>query len=165
MKSNFSESSSSHNTLINKLRANLNNDVQLKTSQEYRDLSTFLDEYKSNDSKETNIIDQGRKIAYSIPEKRLPQFFELLEKCRNGKLEISFSEKQFEPSGIMLDFDILQETDKSQLEDSHFYSLTRQIIELLSNILIFNEDKIVTYVMILRKTKTEYKEECKKVSY
>lgn len=152
--------SSPNNTLFNKLDAKLDNNLQLKTNGSYRELTAFLRDHKSTETKTSNIIDQGQKIAYYVPEKLLPRFFAILEKCRRDKLVLSFSEKQLEPSGIMLDFDILQDGEKSQLDDSHFYSLTRHIIELLSTMLSFKEtEKITTYVMILKKKTTEYKDE------
>lgn len=143
---------------FNALDAKIVHSLQEKTSSSYRELNLFLQDHRSKEKGDSNIIDQGRKISYNIPDKLLPRFFTILEKCRKEKLILGFSEKQLEPSGIMLDFDILQEDEKSQLIDSHFYSLTRQIIELISAMLSFdNIDKIVTYVMILRKTETEYK--------
>jgi phage/plasmid-associated DNA primase len=158
MNDDSKENSPPHNTLFNRLDAKLDNNLQLKTNSSYRELTAFLRDYKSDDSADTNIIDQGQKIAYNIPEKLLPRFFEILEKCRKDKLTLNFSEKQLDPSGIMLDFDILQDSEKSQLDDSHFYSLTRHIIEMLASMISFDDEKVITYVMILRKTKTEYKD-------
>lgn len=158
MSVNHEDLSASNDTLFNRLDAKLDNDIQLKTNSSYRELTTFLREYKSAGSDQTNIIDQGQKVPYNIPDKLLPRFFSILEKCRKDKLVLSFSEKQLDPSGIMLDFDILQEVENSQISDSHFYTLTRYIIKLLTTILQFDSEKFTTYAMILRKTKTEYKD-------
>lgn len=158
MSDDHKEKSPTHNTLFNQLDAKLDNNLQLKTNASYRELTAFLRDYRSENTEDTNIIDQGQKISYNIPEKLLPRFFDILEKCRKDKLVLNFSEKQLEPSGIMLDFDILQDDEKSQLNDSHFYSLTRHITELLADILSFDDDKFKTYVMVLKKTKTEYKD-------
>lgn len=162
MGSETKESSSTHNTLYDRLDARLDNNIQLKTNPSYRELATFLRDYKSEDTSSTNIIDQGQKMAYNIPEKLIPRFFSILEKCRLDKLILSFSEKQIEPSGIMLDFDILQDGEKSQLKDRHFYSLTRHVMELLAEILTPDSiENVITHVMILRKTACEYKDEDK----
>lgn len=156
--SETSISNSVDNNLFNGIEAKLNKNVQLNTNFTYRELISFIKDYRKTGN-EHNIIDQGQKISYNIPEKLINRFLSILERCRRENLILSFSESQKEPSGIMLDFDILQEYEKSQLEDSHFYSLSRKIIEMLSSMVEFDKhDKFVTYVLILRKHMTEYKE-------
>ena len=146
--------------VFHNIDAKLDNNLQLKSSASYRELTTFLRDYKSRESGDSNIIDQGLKIAYCIPEKLLPRFFILLEKCRSDKLILNFSEKQLEPSGLMLDFDILQEGEDSQLSDASFYKIARVVFELISTMIPSNTS-ISTHAMILRKSKTEYKDEDK----
>lgn len=150
--------SSENQALYNRLNARLDSNIQLKTNASYRALAAFLIQYKCESGGDSNIIDQGQKIPYKIPEKLLPRFFDLLERCRKENLVLNFSEKQLEPSGIMLDFDIEQDDEKSQLQDHHFYSLTSSIITMISQMLSFDSvDKITTHVMFLRKTKTDFK--------
>ena len=153
---------SSSNVQFDKLGARISNNFQLRTSNEYRNLSSFLEEFKCIQGQNSNIIDQGQKIAYEIPDTIIPRFFNLLEKCRKKKVVTSFSEKQLEPSGLMLDFDIIQEGEKSQLQDDHFYNITRCTMEVISNMLSYETDaKFTTHVIILRKTKTEFKQQSK----
>jgi phage/plasmid-associated DNA primase len=156
---NLMKKTAPHNTSFKAFDAKLTNNLNLKTNATYRELTAFVSGYKSAKTEDTNIIDQGQKISYNIPEKLLPQFFDLLEKCRRDGLTLNYSEKQLEPSGIMLDFDIMQDEEKSQLEDSHFYTMARHVIEMLSGMFVFTDsDRFSTYIMILRKVKTEYKE-------
>jgi phage/plasmid-associated DNA primase len=149
----------SSNIILNTLDAQLTNTVQLNNNASYRELSIFLKDHRSDDSEKTNIIDQGKKIAYAIPEKLIPRFFDSLEKCRREKLMLNFSEKQQDPSGLMLDFDILQENEKSQLDDSHFYTLTRAIMEIYSTMVDIGHIGVIkTWAIALRKPKTMYKQ-------
>lgn len=145
---------------LHKIDARLDSNIQLKSSASYRELNSFLRDYKSREAGDSNIIDQGLKIAYCIPEKLLPRFFTLLEKCRTDKLVLNFSEKQLEPSGLMLDFDIMQEGEDSQLTDPSFYKIARVIFELFST-MVPPTTNLSTHAMILRKPKTEYKNEDK----
>jgi phage/plasmid-associated DNA primase len=158
MMSSKSVDSSNSNALYNHLNAKLDNNLQLKSSASYRSLTAFLTQYKCESGGDSNIIDQGQKIPYKIPDKVIPKFFTLLDKCRKEKLILNFSEKQQDPSGIMLDFDIEQAEEKSQLQDHHFYSLTNSIIKMIAGMLKFDSiTKISTYVMFLRKTSTEFR--------
>lgn len=153
----YQSDNTSNNTLIYKrLDAKLDNKLQLRNHASYRALSSFLINYKCESGGKSNIIDQGQKIPYNIPPKILPKFFDLLEKCRREDLILNFSEKQLEPSGIMLDFDIEQDTEKSQLQDHHFYSLTSSIMKEICSMLN-TTDKITTHILFLRKKDTEYK--------
>ena len=151
------DNTSTYGTLID---AKLDNDQQLTTKSSYRKLMSFLKDYKNDANRtDTNIIDQGQKVPYAIPEKIIPEFFKLLEQCRKEDLILHFSEKQQEPSGLMLDFDIIQDGNDSQLTDSHFYILTRLIVELVFSMLSPETDVSTVHVMILKKKNTEYKKD------
>ena len=99
---------------------------------------------------EFNIVDQSGKKSYNIPETVIPQFFEMLEKCRNDKLSLSFFERQLEYSGIMLDFDIKQKQSQSQLTDGHIYNLIKGVLKHIIKVL--NVQSLLTNVLVLRKT-------------
>lgn len=147
-----------NNDIFNTLNANLDNTIQLRTNASYRDLQTFLKPFnnKEGDKENTNIIDQGMKVSYAIPEKVLPRFFKSLEQCRLEGLALNFSEKQIDPSGLMLDFDIKQENEKSQLDDSHFYTMVRIVLEVFSGMVETKDTSFKTWAVALRKPKTVY---------
>ena len=71
----------------------------------------------------TNIVDRLAGKCYNIPEKKLPIMFKLMESCRRGKMKMMITEKQLSYSGIMLDFDIYQDTEEDQLTDEIFHLL------------------------------------------
>jgi phage/plasmid-associated DNA primase len=155
-------------SVFNKLDAQLDNTVQLKTNSTYNELQSFLQKYKiqkstngNNNNKHSvsNIIDQGRKISYDIPNLLIPEFFRLLELCRKQRMVLNFSEKQIEPSGIMLDFDIKQAGEKCQVSDDHCYSLVTRLVDVIIKCLVPCDVKYDIYIMVLKKIKTEYREE------
>lgn len=72
----------------------------------------------------TNIIDQGNKKTYAIPDDILLQLFKYLNACRLESSITHFSEKQKDQSGFMLDLDIITTNKNVCLTDKHFYRLT-----------------------------------------
>jgi phage/plasmid-associated DNA primase len=144
-------------TFSEDVNANVTESIQKMTIPAYSIMATFLRQFVSQDDN-ANIIDQGKKQKYFIPETQIPDFFKLLEDCRTSGAVMNLSEKQLEHSGIMLDFDILQENDKSQLTYSHFYTITQEVLIHVLKIIVPDTDKFTTNVMILRKKKLEYKE-------
>ena len=145
----------------------LTHNTRYSVSSSYRALVDLLAEYKisSKDVKTracSNIIDMGRKISYNIPVNALPVYFNTLEKCRKEGLVLNFAEKQENVSGIMLDFDILQQDEKSQLTNDHFSMLTRMVLDALSFYISPEQMvKITSYAMVLKKKATEYKQDSK----
>jgi hypothetical protein len=142
--------------VFNKLDAELDNTVQVKTNSTYNELQSFLQKYKiqkssighnANQQSVSNIIDQGRKISYDIPNLLIPEFFNLLELCRKQRMVLNFSEKQIEPSGIMLDFDIKQAGEQFQITDDHHYSLVTRLVELIINCLVPCDVKCDIYII------------------
>lgn len=107
--------------------------AQKKHDINYRNLYQFIQDNahlyitEKGDSK-TNIIDQREKKTYALPINVLHQLYNLLEKCRLEGSMVHFSERQVDPSGLMLDFDILT-TDKDIM-------LTEKTLSKLTNLLI-----------------------------
>ena len=126
------------------------------------ELVSFLDNpnlINSTGDPTTNIIDRFRGKCYNITGKKLIRFFKLLENCRrNPSIKIMFNEKQGEYSGIMLDFDIHQDTEEEQVDEECIYNLIMAILDILVDIVDFPTKTINTYVAIIRKPNIKYDE-------
>ena len=89
----------------------------------------------------------------NIPLDKLNIFFDLLEKCRKNNLHLNFLEKQNkEYSGIVLDFDILQNNNESLIEDKHFNKITQRIMNVI-NLAVQLPSDIDTTVAIIKREK------------
>lgn len=148
---------------IDPLEADVNYNIQSVQSSDLRDLNDFFSDAKMinppNDPT-TNIINRQALKCYNVPEKKLSKMFKLLEICRRNKQRLMFTEKQQDPSGIMLDFDIYQDTEEDQITDEILYVLCQKIIELLTKILNFKEAKKETFfVGVTRRPKITFNEE------
>lgn len=126
--------------------------VQIPEMQKLR--SFFSDEkmIKQSGDPETNIIDRRTGRCYKVPDKKIPTMFKILEVCRQQGRALMFNEKQSEPSGIMLDFDIYQDNEADQINDNILYLLCQKIVDLLSKILKIPEVWEV-FIGITRKPK------------
>jgi phage/plasmid-associated DNA primase len=137
----------------------INHSFQASHMPEILKLTEFLENAKfirPAGDRETNIMNRLKGICYCIPDRDIPVFFRRLDTChRNKKIVVSFSEKQQEYSGIMLDFDIYQDTDKDQVSDEVIQSLCMGIIEKLITLLKFKDDvkKEIVHIGIIRKPK------------
>jgi hypothetical protein len=148
---------------IDPLDADVNYGIQLVQSADLRNLNDFFSDAKminpSNDPT-TNIINRQALKCYNVPEKKIPKMFKLLEICRRNRQRLMFTEKQQESSGIMLDFDIYQDTEEDQITDEILYVLCQKIIELITKIINFKDaKKEVLYVGITRRPKITWNEE------
>lgn len=123
-------------------------------------LNKFLDDGKmlnGNGDPSTNIIDRQRGKPYNIPPQKINKFFACLEKCRRDKnVPMMICEKQQTYSGLMLDFDIYQDTEKNQLADDLFGILAQSVIEWLRKLLTFKEKKDVIYCGVTRRPSITY---------
>jgi hypothetical protein len=137
--------------------------IQSIQSTQLRDLLDFLQDPKminQSGNPTTNIINRQSGICYNIPDKKLPKFFKLLEACRRVKIKMMMTEKQQPYSGIMLDFDVYQDTDADQITDEMFFVLCQKIVELLMKILNFGDVKKETiYIGITRRPKITFSDE------
>lgn len=137
------------------IQENINVDVQA--------FKTFLDKPETvRESKDpnTNIVDRARSKCYCIPNKSIPKFFEHIEKCRRNDIRFMMYEKQLEYSGIMLDFDIYQDKETSQMNYMQFHRLIQKVITLLVEYLSV-PSKIQIHIGIIKKPKVVYNEEKK----
>lgn len=155
---------------INSYKKNVNilNKIGYENSAEFKELNTFLKEYKldKNDrSVKANVTSPyGR---YLIPNtEKASAFFRLLEKCREKKIALHFREMQYsdlenkEGSGIMIDFDIYQDSDKNPLETKNTQSLCKIIMKCLDNMLDRDRDiNLECYVGVIVKPRLIFNEE------
>lgn len=123
---------------------------QKKHCQGARALNQFIqsiDHIYSTQKKDekTNIIDQGEKKTYAIPNELLIQLFKHLNLCRLENSITHFSEKQCDKSGFMLDLDIITTNKSISLLDKHFYRLTGAIFISLQRDLKFDA-KVPHYI-------------------
>lgn len=118
--------------------------IQESTSVIVRAFRTFLSEPKFINNvgdPETTIVDRTYKRCYNIPEYKISKFFKYLNHCRWKNLKMSMYEKQLEYSGIMLDFDIYQKENFSQLTSDQFHRLSIAVMKILVKYLDFGEEK------------------------
>lgn len=116
---------------------------QKKFSKSIRNLNQYM---QSNErlfvtmkgDSNTNIIDQGAKKTYHFP--CTTDLFTHLENCRLEGSIVHFSEKQVDPSGLMIDFDIITSDSKITILPiiSH---LTKLIFNLLNQDVDLNNTK------------------------
>jgi phage/plasmid-associated DNA primase len=102
----------------------------------------------------TNIIDQGEKKTYFMPNEILYQLFNYLNNCRLEKSITHFSEKQGNKSGLMLDIDIVTTNKNITLTDKHFYRLTGAILIALQKDIKLNNSQ--HYIFYTLKPEVEY---------
>ena len=86
----------------------------------------------------TNIIDQGEKKTYALPNDILMNLFKHLNACRLENSITHFSEKQGDNTGFMLDLDIITTSKNILLTDRHFYRLTGALFVSLQRDLKFD---------------------------
>ena len=150
-------------TEIDPTEYDVNYNIQSNQSPQLRELIKFFSDAKMINPPNhptTNIIDRARGKCYNVPDRKIPNMFKLLEECRLAKQSLMFTERQQDYSGIMLDFDIYQDSEDDQLTDEIFHVLCQKIIELLMKIINFKDAKKETiYIGITRKPKISSKEE------
>jgi len=148
--------------VLQDINYDVNYEIQSHQSTALNDFNRFFDNpnlINEKDNPTTNIIDRFRHRCYKIPDHLIHKMFYYMEKCRlNENISLMMCEKQQEYSGIMLDFDIYQDYDKTQLTSEIFYTLIHQIITLLIKWLDISEKKETIYVGITRKPKVLWNE-------
>jgi hypothetical protein len=146
------------------IRQNEAYSVSKETSDHMRLLLNFMNSDPNNinghNNPTTNIVNLFEKKCYHFPDDEIKKFMRLLENCRRNNDTYSIYEKQGEVSGIMLDFDILQDEEESLLTQDLFFSLLQRIFTAYSNVLDFSECPLDTHVCITKrpviKTETKY---------
>jgi len=139
----------------------------------YKVLTNYIKDFEKTKSdilyQKPNICDVYLKKAYNIPEGKIEYFMKLLNNCQKDKmLKLNFTELQLSDkqnkigSGLMYDFDILQNEKYSKLRDFGFTTLISEILDIINNILDFTKygknSKMCHYACIIQKKEVEYKE-------
>ena len=106
-----------------------------------------------------NLLGGAGKYCYNIPDIKIPTMFKLISNCRANNDKMSINEFQRDYSGIMLDFDIYQDTENSQITDQLLNLLSMEILDLIRTIIKLPEGKTTHYIAIIRRSRISYKEE------
>lgn len=147
---------------INSYKKNVNilNKLGYEDAQEFKELLNFLKQFKLNkadkDVKANITSPNGR---YFLPDgDKAGNFFSLLNQCNNKKFALHFREMQVTDiendvgSGIMLDFDIYQESNKNPLETKNCQDFSSAVMDCLVNMLDCSGREVVeSYVGIIIK--------------
>jgi hypothetical protein len=131
-----------------KKNVNILNKLGYENSLEFKSLINFLKDFKLDKEDRTlkpNVTSNcGR---YLIPDDaRATTFFSMLSNCNNKKIALHFREMQVSDidnevgSGVMIDFDIYQDSNKNPLDTSNCQDLCSNIIQCLASMLEI-EDK------------------------
>lgn len=163
------EENSVENKVIHEHKKNSNilNRLYTNNNEKYKQLQDYLMDYKlTKDSKEETNIFIPNEARFYIPEHKQYRFFEKLKECAKEKLILHFCEKQtsnfYEDigSGIMFDFDLLQESDKNTLHEVPFDKFIKVLFTVVIKLLKYDDD-FETYAAITTKQKLVYKEDIK----
>lgn len=83
----------------------------------------------------TNIIDQGERVTYAMPNDRVQRMLDHLEKCRRAGATTHISERQGSPesprAGLMLDYDFLVTSPRARFDERHAYRISAEIARVL----------------------------------
>ena len=153
----MNEFSEEHNITDYTLPDEFEHSVHSKFNPKLKDLLTLLKDYKT-DGAEFNIIDQVYFKKYNIPDNRLPEFFRLVDELRRNKTKMGFCERQKGPSGIMIDYDVFQSTEKRILDGDDYLLIIHSVLDLLKGYL---KNLIIkdSYVLVIRKPNVEFRKE------
>lgn len=147
-------------SVVNPIEADVRHMILSQESPQLSELMEYLSDpnmITPSQHPSTNIIDRQKLRCYNIPDKKIAKFFKLLEACRRSKIRLMFEEKQQDYSGIMLDFDIYQDGEASQINDEILYLLTHKILELIIKLVDFTAYKKETFhIGITRRPKITY---------
>lgn len=139
----------------------LNNFVQDKLT-ETKKLDTYLSQFRlsKDDNRKPNVTSPTGRFL--IPQEASYDFFSMLNDCHSKKAVLHFRELQVTDyankigSGIMFDFDILQDNNVNTLKTSSLQDFTMSVMKTISNML--DADCVDTYVAIIAKPELEEKQ-------
>lgn len=133
----------------------------------YAYIRKFKLDYKPNDdfdvtkvkTKEVaNICDIGKnKGRYLIPDEKIPVFMELLLNCYKDGLKLHFTEMQTNNieeeigSGIMLDFDILQDDNIDYIANSSISNILYRILEIVLSVIDTTDMNTHIHMCVIKK--------------
>jgi hypothetical protein len=128
--------------------ADVNHKINSIHSTELQQLITFFNDssmINSPGDPTTNIIDRYTKKCYNVPVNKIPKMFKLIDECRKNNISMMLTEKQLDPSGLMFDFDIQQEKNKSQITTDMIEEFCQNVFQILIDILDFKDKQKETY--------------------
>lgn len=175
-KSNTNAQIENDNELINEnnISNNVYNHYTNKQFEEYNNLINYIRPFEKNKSDiinlKPNICDVYQKKAYIIPDRNIEKFMDLLNNCNKKKeLKLNFTELQLSDidnnigSGLMFDFDILQDEKYSKLNTFGFANLITEILKVIETVLDFNPCairgiSIRHFAAIIKKIDVEFKD-------
>ncbi len=149
---------------INSYKKNVNilNKLGYENTDEFRQLSNYIKQFKlGKDERHIKANVTCPTGRYNISDgEHASEFFNALDKCNQKGIALHFREMQstdFENdvgSGIMIDFDIYQESSKNPLENKNTHDLCKSILRCLENMLERDEEvPLITYVAVIVKPK------------
>jgi phage/plasmid-associated DNA primase len=132
------------------------------SAKELEHFSTNIQQYRSGKGDaSTNIIDQGKKVSYSIDDNSYYTLMDILEKCRQTGIPTHWSERQFinnvEHSGIMLDFDVLTHNNNVTLTEDTSMRLASVIFQKLQMELKFPPTTSKHHIFFINKPRPVFK--------
>jgi len=138
----------------------INEPKQPNQTIELKHLDSFLKQPgcfnpKKGDSA-TNIVNLNLGTCHIVRDPHIPEFFELLEKCRRLKLKTRMYEIQQKYSGIMLAFDVFQNTSECQFTEDVFITLCKNIISVVIDVVKFTNKKEIIHIAIIKKPAIQY---------
>lgn len=123
-------------------------------SRNCRKIDTFLERFMVNpgDTSTSEITDlHTAGGSYLVPPAQIPVFFDHLENCRVENMPMSRSEKQLEYSGIMLDFDIVQNQKTTQLTTEIIRNLVRTVFMVIREFVALAPDLKIAHAVVTAK--------------
>ena len=153
---------------INNYKKNVNvlNKLSYIDNQNYTDLTDYLKDFALSRDSEVKSNITAPIGRFFIDDENMARVFELLEKCYRSNIVLHFRELQLTDlekkigSGIMFDFDLLQESDKNEIHLKDFSGFVRRTLTILNNVVKI-DDLSANYVGIIVKQKLVYKEDKK----
>lgn len=149
-----------------KKNVNILNKLSYEDNQIYKDLTDYLKNFilgRDSDVKSNITAPIGR---FYISDDKMDRVFDLLEKCHKSNIVLHFRELQLSDiekkigTGIMFDFDLLQKSDKNEINSVKFFDFVKRSLFIINKVV--NTDKLTTnYVGIIAKQKLVYKEDKK----
>jgi hypothetical protein len=119
--------------------------IQKNISANIQNLKLFLssNDFITEKDQRTNLISVADGKTYCIPVDKYDDLFEKLEACRKENRMLHYSERQVtidvSHSGIMIDLDRYQASDKPQITIHHYEKFSRMLSLILMETLDFSQ--------------------------
>ncbi len=127
---------------------------------ELKKLDQFLKQPKCLNPKpkdpNTNIVNMMCGSSHIVEDPYIPEFFKLLDRCRKLNLKTRIYEVQRLYSGIMIDFDVYQDTLKNQFSESMFNILCKKILSVIIDVVKFTSNSETIHMAITKKPAIKY---------